>query len=131
MSDALRKYIDMCREEEIINEQTDAMLHEMANVHANTHGIDDVVIWVGVANKRHGLRVKVSNVKNKFDKNNNFVIQMPSLDYDPKQVAAWINNSIMNKILAWIKINQPHLNDYENGVLDDTLVFLDLVKVKA
>ena len=125
MIQALRKYISMVSEEE-----ENGQLHEMANIHSSVHGIDDVVIWVGLANKQHGLRIKVSNVKNKFDPSNNFVIQMPSLDYDPTQVAAWISSKIMNKIFSWVKINQKHLDDYENGVLDDTLVFLELVKDK-
>ena len=81
-SEELRKYIDM-----VIQEDKNDQLYEMANIHSNIHGIENVVIWVGRANKRHGLRIKVSNSKNKFDDLNNFIIQMPSLDYDPSQVA--------------------------------------------
>jgi len=99
-------------------------LFEMANVHQNLHGIEDVVIWVGMANKRHGLRVKVSNQKNRFDIGNHFVIQMPSLDYDASKVASWITPRVMSKILQWIKLNQKLLYDYERGAIDDTSEFL-------
>lgn len=120
ISDELRTYIDMVNEEEL-NDQ----LYEMARVSSKQHGIPDVVIWVGETNKRHGLRVKVSNMKNRFDPYNNFVIQMPSLDYDPTQVAKWITPDVMNKILNWIKLNQDLLYNYENGLIHDTQEFLD------
>jgi hypothetical protein len=101
----------------------------MANIHSSIHGISDVVIWVGSANKQHGLRIKVSNVKNKFDPNNCFVIQMPSLDYNPHKVAKWIDNNKLNQIFNWVKTYQKELYDYENGELDDTFEFLNKVNV--
>lgn len=103
-------------EEEWINDE----LFEMANLSSTSHGIDHVFIWVGQTNKRHGLRVKVSNTRNKFDLKNHFVIQMPSLDYNPKSVAKWIP---INKILDWIKLNQEPLNNITNGNID-TVDFL-------
>ena len=112
--------------EHIIEFENDE-LFEMANIHSKRHGIKDVVIWVGMANKRHGLRVKVSNVKNKFDMYNCFVIQMPSLDHNTTEVAKWID---INSILEWIKLNQDTLYDYENGIIDDTDIFLNkIVKI--
>jgi len=122
ISEELRKYIDM-----VVEESERDQLFEMANIHSNIHGIDNVVIWVGRANTRHGLRIKVSNIKNKFDDSNNFVIQMPSLDYDPSQVASWIDSKTLAKIKEWIKINQPLLYAYENGEIDDTYEFLNNV----
>lgn len=111
----------------VVEESERDQLFEMANIHSNIHGIDNVVIWVGRANTRHGLRIKVSNIKNKFDDSNNFVIQMPSLDYDPSQVASWIDSKTLAKIKEWIKINQPLLYAYENGEIDDTYEFLNNV----
>jgi len=108
-------------ETELFNDQ----LFEMANVTSRYHGIDGVVIWVGLAPGQHGLRVKISKVPNKMDIHNSFVVMMPSLDYDEKQVPNWINAQTMNKILEWIKLNQKLLNDYENGLIHDTGYFLD------
>lgn len=102
-------------------------LHEMANIHSNVHGISDVVIWVGKANMQLGLRIKVSNLKNKFDPQNCFVVQMPGLDYNPQKVAKWITSDILHKIFEWIKLNQELLYQYETGKLDDTLIFLNSI----
>ena len=100
-------------------------LFEMANVTSKRHGIENVVIWVGAAPKQHGLRVKVSNGPEKMDMNDSFVIMMPSLDYDPAQVATWITPKIMKQILQWITINQKLLYDYETGMITDTDDFLN------
>jgi hypothetical protein len=111
----------MCEQEDFYE------LFEMANIHSNVHGINDVVIWVGKANMQHGLRIKISNMKNKFDPQNNFVIQMPSLDYNPNKVAKWITTDVIEKIKSWVKLNQDLLYRYENGELDDTLIFLNSI----
>ena len=108
ISEELRKYMDM-----VIKEEQDDILHEMANLGSHNHGIQDVVIWVGKANKQHGLRIKVSNLKHRWSNDDNFVIQLPSLDYDPSQVARWISSDIMKKIQQWIVLNQQILYDFE------------------
>ena len=120
ISEELRKYIDM-----VLKEEQDDVLHEMARVGSKHHGIENVVIWIGSANKQHGLRVKVSNVPNKMRMEDSFVIQMPSLDYDPSQVADWITPKTMKQILQWIVLNQKLLYDYETGEIADTEYFLN------
>lgn len=109
----------------VIEEDKNDLIHEMANVGPKRHGIDNVYIFVGKTNKQHGLRVKVSRVPGKYDDSDNFIIQMPSLDYDPEQVPRWIKEATMNKILSWIKLNQKLLMDYEQGVIWDTDEFLN------
>ena len=108
ISEELRKYVDM-----VLEEERDDVLHEMANLGRDDHGIDNVVIWIGKANKQHGLRIKISNLKNRWSNDDNFVIQLPSLDYDPSKVAKWISTEVMKKIMAWIKLNQQILYDFE------------------
>lgn len=122
ISEELRKYISL-----VDSEWNEGQLYEMANVTSRRHGIDNIVIWVGMAPKQHGLRVKVSNIPNKMDMNDSFVIMMPSLDYDHRQVANWITPKIMNKILQWIKLNQKLLYDYETGQITDTDEFLNQI----
>lgn len=123
MSNDLRSYIDM------VNQEFDSdQLFEMARVGPKTHGIPNVVIWVGLSPKKHGLRVKVSNIPNKMDANDNFTIMMPSLDYDPTQVANWIDTKTMGNILDWIKLNQKLLYDYEIGNIDDTGYFMSKIE---
>lgn len=123
ISDELREYINMVDQEW----QSD-QLFEMARVSSKRHGIENVVIWVGLAPKQHVLRVKVSNIPDKMDASDNFTIQMPSLDYDPAQVATWIDTKTMSKILDWIKLNQKLLYDYETGVIDDTELFMSKIE---
>lgn len=127
ISDELRKYIDLVRYEE-----ENDLIHEMANVSPKRHGIENVYIFVGsVVGEQHWLRIKVSNIPGRYERNDSFVIKIPSLDYDPKQVASWITTDIIDKIKYWIKLNQDILHDYETGILTDTDVFLDsIVKVK-
>lgn len=121
ISEELRKYIALVEQETRAD-----LIHEMANVSPRRHGIDNVYIQVGsVVGGQHWLRVKVSNVPGRYDRNDNFVIQMPSLDYDPSQVADWIGPKTMRKILDWIKLNQQQLADYETGKVSDTDEFLD------
>jgi hypothetical protein len=122
ISEELRKYIDM-----VIKEEQDDVLHEMANLGSHNHGIQDVVIWVGKANKQHGLRIKVSNLKNKWSNDDNFVIQLPSLDYDPNQVARWITPDIMKKIQQWIVLNQQVLYDFETDKIMYTDQFISQI----
>lgn len=120
IGEELRKYIDM-----VLKEEQDDALYEMANLGPSDHGINDVVIWIGKANKQHGLRVKVSNSKNRWNNDDNFVIQMPNLDHDPSQVARWITPDIMKKIQEWIVLNQQVLYDFETDKIMYTRDFLD------
>jgi hypothetical protein len=120
ITEELRKFMDLVKLEESAD-----LIHEMANVGPKRHGIENVYIFVGKTNKQHGLRVKVSKTPGKYDDNENFVIQMPSLDFDPSQVPRWIKKDVMNNILNWIKLNQELLSDYENGKIWDTDDFLD------
>lgn len=122
ITEELRKFIDM-----VAVEESEDLIHEMANVGPKRHGIENVYIFVGKVNKQHGLRVKVSQIPGRYDNNNAFVIQMPSLDYDPAQVPGWIKQSTMKKILEWIKLNQPLLVDYEQGTMWDTDDFLNSI----
>lgn len=124
ISEELRKYIDMVNEEA----ENDALM-EMARIGSKSHGIENVVIWVGESiGLQHGLRVKVSNIPNKMDPCDNFTIRMPSLDYDPAQVARWIDRKTLDKILLWIKVNQKVLYDYETGIIQDTSDFLEQIE---
>jgi hypothetical protein len=122
ISDELRKYVNM-----VLKEEQDDVLHEMANLGSHNHGISDIVIWVGKANKQHGLRIKVSNLKNRWSNDDNFVIQLPNLDHDPSQVARWITSDIMKQIMTWIRLNQQVLYDFETDKIMYTDQFINKI----
>lgn len=122
LTDVLLEYTKKVQEE-----WNNDQLFEMANITSRYHGIENVVIWVGLAPGQHGLRVKVSRVPNKMRMDDSFVIMMPSLDYDTAQVPSWMDKTRVDKILEWIKLNQKLLYDYENGLIDDTGLFLDSI----
>ena len=122
ISAELRKYFNM-----VLKEEQDDVLHEMANLGSHNHGIADIVIWVGKANTQHGLRIKVSNLKNRWSNDDNFVIQFPNLDYDPSQVARWITSDIMKQIMTWIRLNQQVLYDFETDKIMYTDQFINKI----
>lgn len=110
ISTELKKYLEMVSQED----QNDD-LPEMSNLDSDDHGIENVVIWVGRSNKRHGLRIKVSNIPNAWNDADNFTIMVPELYYNPDSVAHWIKKATLERILLWIKINQPLLYKLEAG----------------
>ena len=125
ISEELRKYLDMVNEE-----FNSGILYEMVSLDSDDHGIQNVIIWVGKTNKRHGPRVKVSNIPNTWSDDENFTITIPMLDYDPDQVARWIKKDTMHRILEWIKLNQKLIYKLENGEYSSTKKFLnDISKV--
>lgn len=99
----------------VSQEDQNGDLSEMSNLDSDDHGIENVVIWIGRSNKRHGLRVKVSNIPNAWSDFDNFTIMIPELNYDHRAVARWIKKTTLERILLWIKINQPLLYKLEAG----------------
>ena len=122
ITEELRKYISMVNEE-VINDQ----LNEMANLGREDHGIEHVVIQIGKANKQHGLRVKVSNLIDRWSNDENFVIMMPSFDYDPRSVARLMRGVLFKKMGEWIKLNSEVFHDFENDRIVYTRDFLNKI----
>jgi hypothetical protein len=73
------------------------IINNMKNINEGTltphiTGIDDVYMWIGVNKTTHSMRIKISNKKTSFDKNDNFSFSIP--DYEV--VAGIRNNKIIN-----------------------------------
>lgn len=102
-------------------------LHEMANLDASDHGINDVIIWVGIAPEYHGLRIKVSNLKNKWSSKDNFTISIPDFQIRNGIPAKWLTDKI-DDIIDWIKLNIDVIKDYETGKEQSTREFLLRIK---
>jgi len=113
---------------EIINE--DQFLWEMANLTSRSHGIDNIVIWVGGNPDTHYMRIKVSNVPNKYS-NNNFTITIPDLQVIGNINKQFISGKILEDIKYWIKLNMETLIDFEKGNIIDTGEFHEkIVKIQ-
>lgn len=104
-------------------------LLEMANVGDKYTGIQNVVIWIGMDPKLHYLRVKVSNIPNKWS-SDNFTITIPELDVVGKINKSFISRQILDDIKSWIKLNIETIIAYEQGKITYTDEFLSkLVKI--
>jgi hypothetical protein len=106
-------------------------LFEIANLDQEDHGIEDVIIWVGMTTGQHGLRVKISNVQGHFlpDKATHFTLTIPDYHIRDGQPAKWLKPK-MEDIIDWLKLNQALITAYENGKIQSTREFLkDLEKL--
>ena len=103
-------------------------LYEMANLSGQRTGIDNIMIWVGADPKRHALRIKVSNVANRWS-TDNFTITLPELDVIGNVNKALISGNTLQDIKSWIKLNIDVLMDYENSLIDTGDFLTKLVKI--
>lgn len=103
-------------------------LFEMANLDSVDHGIDDVIIWVGLVNNRHGLRVKISNIKNTFsnEKTSHFTLTLPEFHIRDGEPASWLKPK-MDDIKDFLRRNLKAIQKYEKGEINSTREFLNLI----
>ena len=86
----------------------EAEMFEMANFSPDDTGIP-YIMWMGEVGVQHGPRIKVSNVKGKFAKDNNFVM---SISKDPINLTpkyAGVSTDTIDDIKDWIKLNHETL----------------------
>jgi hypothetical protein len=93
---------------------TDDELMEMANISPNKTGIKDVFIWVGPNPNSHWKRIKVSNVQNKFDKNDCFTITIPDFKVIGEPNSKLITKNILEDIIKFIQLNMQLILDYSD-----------------
>lgn len=121
---------------ELKSDEQDAILlapmNEMANLVPSRTGLS-VVIWFGEVGGQHGPRIKVSNVKGKFSKIDNFVV---SVDKEPKVLTpktVKISKDEIEDVFDWIKLNYDDLMKmwkmYETGEDDPIDILINLKKI--
>jgi len=105
-------------------------IYEFANLRSNRTGIKKLMIHVySQADKElpHGPRIKVSNVYEKFRKDDCFVINILTLEIEEGNVK--ITSKELSDLLKWIKLNRKALLKFwksgEELAIDD---FLDSLK---
>lgn len=93
---------------------TDDEIMEMSNITSKTTGIKDVVIWLGPNPHYHGYRIKVSNIPNKFSREDCFTLTIPELNTIGKINNKLINKKKLEKIKEFVRINMKLIIDYSN-----------------
>ena len=68
---------------------------------------------------QHWKRIKISNKKHKFDKDDCFVLTIPELDIIGYRNEKTINNKTLSKIKIFITINMEYIDMFYNYELSD------------
>jgi len=108
---------------------TDDELLEMANISPKKTGLKDVYIWVGPNPTYHWKRINVSNIPNKFDKNNCFTITIPEFriigDYNSKL----ITKKTLDDIKKFITLNMQVICDYSDEKISTDELIDNIIKI--
>ena len=93
-------------------------LFEMANVREKQSGIPYVIFISSkdAALSKHGPRIKVSNLSDKWDPSSNFVITVPELRVVGTSV---FSSDQVEDIKDWVKLNKDIIVKYWNKEIDD------------
>lgn len=102
-------------------------LMEMANLDMEDTGIENVVIWLGMDSKRHYLRAKVSNIPNRWSRDN-FTITIPKLKVIGTVDEQFITQKKLRDIKNWIVLNMEVIKLYEKGEIVSTRELLQRIK---
>jgi len=95
---------------------TEQMLAEMANIPADVSGIGSVYMYAStkdVVNGRHGPRIKISNVPNRFDVNDCFVMLVDKFNPTTKGIVK-LSKAAVRDIEDWVRQNFEVLMSYWN-----------------
>ncbi len=116
------------RDYDIYTKISDVEILEMANISPKKTGLQDIFIWVGPNPHTHGKRIKVSNIPNKFSKDNCFTITIPNFEIIG-DVESWITSSHISDIKRFITLNLDLINKFSEEKIS-TDEFIDgIVKI--
>ena len=108
---------------------TEEELWEMINISPEDSGIN-CVMFVSTkqyVNGKHGPRIKISNLPNKFSSNDNFVI---TISKKPELIAGKCNfdKSTLNNLFKWTILNYEPLMKFWNAEYSSTRYFYMEIK---
>lgn len=107
---------------------TDEELLEMANISPKKTGLKDMFIWVGPNPHTHGRRIKVSNIPNKYSKDDCFTVTIPDFEIIGKP-ENWITNKHIEDIKKFITLNKDLIINYSDEKIS-TDEFIDgIIKI--
>lgn len=93
---------------------SDDELMEMANVSPKKTGIKGVYIWFGPNPHYHGKRIKVSNIANKFSKDDCFTITIPKFEIIGQYNTSLITSNILEDIIKFVKLNIQVIEEFSD-----------------
>jgi len=96
----------------------------MANVSPKKTGIEDVYIWFGPNLHYYGRRIKVSNIPNKFSKEDCFTITMPDFRIIGNINKKLIDSKKLDRIKELINKNLKIIEDFSDELIS-TDEFID------
>jgi hypothetical protein len=106
---------------------TDLELMEMANISPKKTGVKDVYIWFGPNLYSHGRRIKISNIPNKFSKDDCFTLTIPKFQIIGDVNDKLITTSILNDIKIFVNLNIKLIEDFSDEKIS-TDDFVDNLK---
>jgi hypothetical protein len=110
----------------------EAELFEMANLNPADTGLN-YVIWIGEIGGQHGPRIKVSNIKGKFAKDDNFVISIAKEPVNLTPKFTKISIKEVDDVKDWVKLNYEVLMKlwkmYETGEGNSLVLLGKLQKI--
>jgi hypothetical protein len=128
------KYIDYKYSNKILEFYNEPLseqeLIEMANASYKVTGIPNVVLWIGPNPNSHGMRIKVSNIPNKFDGGDCFTLTIPDFKIVGVINKKFITNIILNKIKEFVELNMENIVKYSNYEIETYDFINNLKKVK-
>ena len=109
------------------NSVIDEELIEMANLSPKITGIENTAIWVGPIPKSHGMRIKISNVPNKFDGKNCFTLTIPNFKVEGYRDIKHITDDKLNSIEIWVNKHIKAIEDFSSYKIG-TDEFIEMIK---
>ena len=102
---------------------TDDELLEMANISSKKTGLTNIYIWIGPNPHFHGYRIKVSNIPDKFSKDDCFTITIPKLKIIGNVNRSFIDDKKIKNIFKFIKLNEEIIKQYsDENISTDELI---------
>jgi hypothetical protein len=110
---------------------SDEELLEMASVSPKKTGIDDVYLWFGPNPHYPGHRIKVSNVPNKFSRDDCFTINIPDLQVIGNVNTDLISKGLLENIKNFIKLNKKIICEFSEARISTDEFIEGLVKLNV
>lgn len=108
---------------------SDEELMEMANISSKKTGLLDIYIWVGPNPKYHGKRIKVSNIPNKFSKDDCFTLTIPNFEIVGNINTKLIDSKKLSKIIEFVEINMKLICDFSDEIISTDELIENLIPI--